>query len=71
MSIQLTVEVHDVNLILEGLGRISENAARVANIVREQANEQFNAQLQAESEAQQKKQAEADAAAEAAIAGQA
>jgi hypothetical protein len=52
MSIQITVDVADVNTILEGLGRINENSARVANIVRAQANEQFNAQLEAESAAQ-------------------
>lgn len=52
MSIQLTVEVSDVNTILEGLGRIQDNAAQVANRVRAQASEQFNAQLEAESAAQ-------------------
>ena len=53
MSIQLTVEVADVNTILEGLGRINENSARVADIVRGQASAQFNAQLEAERAAQQ------------------
>lgn len=53
MSIQLSVDVADVNTILEGLGRVNENAARVANIVRAQASEQFNAQLEAERAAQE------------------
>jgi hypothetical protein len=52
MSIQLNVDVADVNTILEGLGRIQENAAQVANRVRAQASAQFNAQLEAESAAQ-------------------
>ena len=43
MSIQLTVEVQDVNTILEGLQRIGDNAHRVASIVREQGTDQFEA----------------------------
>jgi hypothetical protein len=44
MSINITLEVNDVNTVLEGLGRIQENSARVAELVRAQATEQFNAQ---------------------------
>jgi hypothetical protein len=58
MTIQLNVEIPDVNTILEGLQRVGENAQRVASIVREQGTAQFEA-LQA---AEQKRQAEANAA---------
>lgn len=52
MTIQLNVEIPDVNSILEGLQRIQDNAARVANIVREQGSAQFKAMQEAEAERQ-------------------
>lgn len=48
MSIQINVEIPDVNTILEGLQRVGENATRVANIVREQGTAQFEAMQAAE-----------------------
>lgn len=47
MSIQLKLEVNEINTVLEGLSRVIENAGRVQQTVREQANEQLKAQQQA------------------------
>lgn len=67
MTIQLNVEIPDVNTILEGLQRVGENAQRVAAIVREQGSAQFEAMQLAE----QKRQEQANAAASDADAPQA
>lgn len=53
LSITINLEVNDVNTVLEGLGRVQDNSARIAYVVREQANAQLQAQ-QAAAEAAQK-----------------
>lgn len=53
MSIQINLEVDDVNVVLEGLKRIADNAIRIGNSVRVQGNEQFDKMLEAERAKQQ------------------
>lgn len=47
MPIQLNLEVSDINTVLEGLARVADNAGRIQQVVREQANAQLAAQQQA------------------------
>lgn len=47
MSIQLNLEVQDVNTVIEGLLRVQDNAIRMQNLVRQQATEQLAAQKSA------------------------
>lgn len=54
MSIQLNVEVHEVNTIIEGLIRVQDNAARIQNEVRVQASVQLELQQKAAEEAHRK-----------------
>lgn len=51
MQIKLTLDVNDVNTVLEGLARVQENAGRVQNEVRTQASVQFEAQQKAAEQA--------------------
>ncbi len=51
MQIKLTLDVNDVNTLLEGLARVQENAGRVQNEVRAQASVQFEAQQKAAEQA--------------------
>lgn len=43
MTVQVSLEVPDVNAILEGLARVQENAARVQQLVRTQVSQQLQA----------------------------
>lgn len=43
MPVQVTLEVPDVNTLLEGLARVQENAARLQHAVREQVSAQLQA----------------------------
>jgi hypothetical protein len=51
MSIQLNLDVQDVNTVIEGLMRVQDNAIRMQNLVRQQATEQLNAQQKAAADA--------------------
>lgn len=59
MSIQLNLEVPDVNTVLEGLARVADNSARVQDIVRQQAGAQLAEQQKAAEEAAKAAQAAA------------
>jgi hypothetical protein len=56
MTVQVTLEVHEINTVLEGLARVQDNAARIQQAVRIQVSEQ----LQAAAEAQAQPEATAD-----------
>lgn len=47
-TINLELSVDDVNTVLEGLGRVQANAARIAQTIRNAAQAQFEAQTVAE-----------------------
>lgn len=52
MSVNLSLELPDVNTVLEGLARVQENSNRVAAVVRDQANAQLQAQQEADAAAE-------------------
>jgi hypothetical protein len=43
MTVQVVLEVHEVNTVLEGLARVQDNAARIQNLVRNQVGQQLQA----------------------------
>lgn len=65
MQVTLKLEIPDINTVIEGLQRVQDNAARVANVVRDQGNAEL-ARMQAEAEAAEEaaKKAAEDASAD-------
>jgi hypothetical protein len=58
MTVQVVLEVHEVNTVLEGLARVQDNAARIQNLVRNQVGQQLQAAAEPVVQAAEQKAAE-------------